>query len=139
MRQFRRSRNHITYADTFTIPWPRLIISWDKRDSTVFKNQKVKSALLITYHDVRFVCFILAMLLSINRVNLVKKKPVKPIVGRSLKLIITFSSSRIPDISNGMERVSIGPNVEIQRNKSHSYEQGNSRVRYSAQDSMSDH
>ena len=79
------------------------------------------------------------MLLSINRVNQVKKKPVKPIVGRSLKLIITFSSSRIPDISNGMERVSIGPNVEIQRNKSHSYEQGNSRVRYSAQDSMSDH
>ena len=38
-----------------------------------------------------------------------------------------------------MERVSIGPNGETPRNKSHGDGRGDSRANYSAQDSMSDH
>ena len=51
----------------------------------------------------------------------------------------TFNSSRTPDISNQMERVSIGPNGETPRNKSHGDGRGDSRANYTAQDSMSDH
>jgi len=58
---------------------------------------------------------------------------------RRHKSVREKKSSRTPDISNQMERVSIGPNGETPRNKSHGDGRGDSRANYTAQDSMSDH